>query len=182
MHLAGVQRDSRVEWQSRELVYRVVTRLRQDRRSFFGDLPGDLLGARLSERFQADPAERCEGIIEKAIPIKARGALAAEIFGRAGGASEDEAPSFIALADPRGIIRGLGIFVEAELEDSGSPTCADHEDGPGRRWIGFIGELQRSERYVAYGVVSGGGSVCRLAALRTTSDGRIPRVLFEDLP
>jgi hypothetical protein len=164
MHLTGVQWDARARFginPSSEPVYRVVARLKRDRRSFFADGWGDLPGTRLDERFVHAPASRCTGAIQTVRKLPARKGPAAEVYGRGRDHSGDRAPSPILIADAAGIIRGLG-RTTPPLHLHGRAGAAG--EAAGAPWVGFIDGFDDSARYVAHGVLADGRSVCRLAS------------------
>ena len=165
-HLLGIQSDKHARGILKprpEQVNRVVARLRKDRRSFFSDSRAELPGTRMLDRLGLAKGARCNGAIGGLRPVPTRSQPAAAIRGSGWNENTSDVPSFVVIVDPDGIIAGLGAFAVAPRERSGRPP----KDGfSPYAWRGYVADFDPSKQYVAYGVLSGGRTVCRLAATK----------------
>ena len=139
-------------------MYRVVEQLKRDRRNLFADDWAGLPGTRLADGFVEAPPERCKGRMDVATPIDVRSGSAAMVRGAAWDVSEDETPSFVAITDAEGIIKGLGSFLRILDEDVSTDR--------GWPWRGFIADFEPSQRYAAYAVLSEERVACPLRVPR----------------
>jgi hypothetical protein len=161
MHLAGVQSDKMARVgidPDPEPVYRVVDRLRRDRRGFFAGGRGDLPGTPLANSFRKADLPACKGVVQTVRDVDAR-EPAAMAFGRAWDTSRDAAPQFIVITDSEGIIRGLGAMTEhAGREHDGSKT-----DPAGKPWFAYIAGSDRLQTYEMHAILADGDTSCRFA-------------------
>jgi hypothetical protein len=156
MHATGVQWDRLSQYgivRQSDAVYRVVEHLRRDRRSFFSEPWAGLVGGNMAESFSMTPAARCRGAIRKVELIDARNGTAAQVHGVAWDTDSGAPPRYIALADSRGVARGLGVIGEHQSDSSGRVMAP---------WTGYIGDFDRGERYSAYGVFDETPAICLL--------------------
>jgi hypothetical protein len=163
MHLSGIRWDNRARfgmYPSSDPVYRVVDQLRRNRRSFFADGWGDLPGSSVDERFREAPANRCSGTIKRFYPIKARGGAAAEVYGWGWNHADDRAPQIVVIADAARIVKGVGLFFP---EPYGRHLVGGAKPD-GAPWVGYINQFDPAQRYIAYGVLDDGVTICQLAA------------------
>ncbi len=165
-HLLGIQTDRQARnfVQPRpDQVNRVVARLRRDRRSFFADPRAELPGTRMLDRLELSTGADCNGAIRGLRPIPTQGQPAASIGGWGSNQNPSDVPSFVVIADPDGIVAGLGAFNLAARERAGRPSKDEFKS---YSWRGYIADFDPSKRYVVYGVLSEGRTVCRLAATK----------------
>jgi len=137
-------------------VYRVVDRLRHDRRAMFAETRAALAGTPLATHFRVDPAATCGGTA-RVTRLVTRGRHGV----RLGGHANDPAapPASIVVTDPDGIIRGLGVFTP--LMHARYAASAPPADGVPYR--GFIADWDATKRYQVWAVRADGHTVCRIA-------------------
>ena len=97
--------------------------------------------------------------MEAIAPIPTRGEAAAYTSGWSRLESAKGPPSFVAITDSAGTVRGLGSFTRTR-DARWSGGIQRH------RWRGFIADFDASERYRAYAVVTEGALACRLRGRR----------------
>ena len=137
--------------------YRVVARLREDRRSFFRDAIASLPGAVLPERGRAQQPDRCAGRVTSAQRIDARNGEALLLTGWAIDREQESPATSIVVVDGDGIVQGLGTPVSRT-------TPGPHETLPKREfpWVGFVRGSTCDGQHVAYALLEGGNAACRL--------------------
>jgi hypothetical protein len=165
MHLSQVRWDLYVGVGTKSLperAYRVVERLRADRRSVFSGARAALLGSRLEERFPDGGDSDC-GSIRVVRRVQARES-AAMARGSMEPALLPGVPSFVVLADAAGRINGLGSFEPlAPAERRQAPPAPARS---GVEWVGFINGFDEAQAYAAHAIVDEGRSRCRLGTWR----------------
>lgn len=145
-----------------EQIYRVVDRLRQDRRAMFAEPRAGLDGTPLTSHFTVDTDADCSGSARLSALATSRGRTGVRLAGYA--FDPAGAPESIVVTDPRGIIRGLGAFtpiMHARFAASEPPE-------PGVPYRGFIADWDMSTEYLVWAVRAGGRSACPIAV--TPSD------------
>jgi hypothetical protein len=161
MHLLGIRWDQMAGTTiipMPERAYRVVERMRRDRRSFFDAPRAAWPGTRVSDSFSLAADERCEGSVTFTERIRTRDGPAVLLAGWALDRDAESPPEQIIVADRKGVVRGLGLFVApgADLGRARLPT----RHFP---WAGFVGRPSAGAPYRTYGVLDGGATVCELS-------------------
>jgi hypothetical protein len=133
-----------------EMIERVTKQLAEQRRSPFDDVRYGLAGARFAERFTPSKERPC-GRQPRVWWSSADGSLAGVV-----GLLEADARAiaYVVLADPQGVVRGLG-----------EERSAARGAARGRRWVGMIAGVAPGKPYAAWGILRDGRSACPLGVL-----------------
>lgn len=128
--------------------YRVIERLRQDRRSFFAEPRASWVGRPVTDNFKLAADNRCTGDVSWTQRVGTREGKVIRLSGWAIDHKRDAPIEQILIVDRQGVVRGLGVFVRRDV-DLGK-TSLPLEDYP---WAGFLRPQMGRRPYRAYGVL-----------------------------
>jgi hypothetical protein len=153
MYVLGIRWDRMADdslGNTPELTYRVIERLRQDRRSFFAEPRASWVGRPVTDNFKLADDNRCTGDVSWTQLVGTREGKVIRLSGWAIDHKRDASIEQILIADRQGFVRGLGVSVrrDADLGKTSLPS----EDYP---WAGFLRPLIGHKPFRAYGVLDG---------------------------